>query len=76
MPLQVRLAATKEVFFRTKKPGGQLRISAHSLFCASGDARAAFGFEYGAWEISPQLDVDFVDGESTFVLGVTFGKGF
>jgi hypothetical protein len=37
---------------------------------------AEYGFEFGAWEISPQLDVDFVDGESAFVLGVTYGKGF
>jgi len=35
-----------------------------------------YGFEIGAWEISPQLDMDFVDDESTLVLGVTFGKGF
>jgi hypothetical protein len=35
-----------------------------------------YAFEVGAWEISPQLDVDFVDGEEVYVLGVTFGKGF
>ena len=35
-----------------------------------------YGFEVGAWEIAPQLDVDFVDGDSVLVLGVTFGKGF
>ena len=35
-----------------------------------------YAYEVGAWEISPQLDWDFVDGEQVFVLGVTFGKGF
>lgn len=35
-----------------------------------------YGFEVGTWEIAPQLDVDFVDGEEVFVFGVTFGKGF
>ncbi len=35
-----------------------------------------YGFEVGAWEIAPQLDVDFVDGHVIPVLGVTFGKGF
>ena len=35
-----------------------------------------YGFEVGSWEIAPQLDVDFVDGEEVVVLGVTFGKGF
>ena len=35
-----------------------------------------YAFEVGAWEISPQLDIDFVGGEETLVLGVTFGKGF
>lgn len=37
---------------------------------------AEYGFEVGSWEISPQLDVDFVDGEEVVVLGVTFGMGF
>jgi len=35
-----------------------------------------YGFEFGTWEISPQLDVDFVDGDQVLVLGITFGKGF
>jgi len=35
-----------------------------------------YAYEVGAWEISPQLDVDFVGGDQTLVLGVTFGKGF
>ena len=35
-----------------------------------------YAFEVGEWEISPQLDVDLVDGDEVFVLGVTFGKGF
>ena len=35
-----------------------------------------YAYEVGAWEISPQLDVDFVDGDEVLVLGVTFGKAF
>ena len=35
-----------------------------------------YAFMAGAWEISPQLDVDFVDGDQVLVLGVAFGKGF
>ena len=35
-----------------------------------------YGFEAGRWEIAPQFDVDFVDGEQVAVLGVTFGFGF
>ena len=35
-----------------------------------------YAYEVGAWEISPQLDMDFVDGDQVLVLGVTFGKGF
>lgn len=37
---------------------------------------AEYAFEAGSWEISPQLAVDFVDGEDVWVLGVVFGKGF
>ena len=35
-----------------------------------------YAFEAGSWEISPQLAVDFVDGDEVLVLGVVFGKGF
>jgi hypothetical protein len=35
-----------------------------------------YGFEVGDWEISPQFDVDFVNGEQVIILGVTFGWGF
>ena len=35
-----------------------------------------YAFEVGRWEVSPQLDIDFVDGDQVFVLGVTIGKGF
>jgi hypothetical protein len=35
-----------------------------------------YAFEFGAWEISPQLNVDFVDGDEVLVLGVSIGKGF
>jgi hypothetical protein len=37
---------------------------------------AEYAFEAGSWEISPQLAVDFVEGEKVLVLGVVFGKGF
>ena len=35
-----------------------------------------YAFEFGAWEISPQLNADFVDGNEPLVLGITIGKGF
>jgi hypothetical protein len=35
-----------------------------------------YAFEAGTWEISPQLAVDFVDGDEVLILGVVFGKGF
>jgi hypothetical protein len=37
---------------------------------------AEHAFEAGSWEISPQLAVDFVDGDEVLVLGVVFGWGF
>lgn len=36
---------------------------------------AEHGFEIGEWEIAPQIDIDFISGEETFVVGVTFGRG-
>ncbi|MFL2545918.1 MAG: hypothetical protein ACJ0SL_00910 [Candidatus Rariloculaceae bacterium] len=35
-----------------------------------------YGFGVNGWEISPQLDVDIVDGEEVLVIGVTFGRGY
>jgi len=35
-----------------------------------------YGFEVGGWEVSPQIDMDFVDGDSVYVIGITIGKGF
>jgi len=35
-----------------------------------------YAFEVGKWEIAPQLDVDFVDGDQALVLGVTIGKSY
>ena len=35
-----------------------------------------YGFHLGRWEVSPQFDVDFVDGEEIYVVGFTFGWGF
>jgi hypothetical protein len=37
---------------------------------------AEYAFKAGSWEISPQLAVDFVDGDEVLILGVVFGKGF
>lgn len=37
---------------------------------------AEYGFHVGDWEIAPQVDLDFVEGDRVFVIGVTFGKGF
>ena len=37
---------------------------------------AEYGFEMEKLEISPQVDVDFVNGERVFVVGVTIGMGF
>jgi hypothetical protein len=38
---------------------------------------AEYAIEIGSgWEISPQLNVDFVDGEDVWVLGALFAKGF
>jgi hypothetical protein len=33
-------------------------------------------FKVGAYEMAPQFDVDFVDGETVLVLGLTVGRGF
>ncbi len=35
-----------------------------------------YAFEVGKWEIAPQLDVDFVDGDQVLVIGVTIGKSY
>ena len=35
-----------------------------------------YAFEVGKLEIAPQLDVDFVDGDQVFILGVTIGTSF
>ncbi|MFK7831341.1 MAG: hypothetical protein AB8B57_16325 [Congregibacter sp.] len=37
---------------------------------------AEYGFHLGRYEISPQIDVDFVDGEKLFVIGVVFARPF
>jgi hypothetical protein len=37
---------------------------------------AGYGFKTGGWMITPQVNVDFVDGEDVWVFGVGFGKGF
>jgi hypothetical protein len=35
-----------------------------------------YGFEVGKFEIAPQIDYDFVDGDNAVVVGVTLGWGF
>ena len=37
---------------------------------------AGYGIKTGGWMVTPQLNVDFVDGEDVWVLGVGIGKGF
>jgi len=37
---------------------------------------AEYAIPVGKIEISPQIMVDFVDGDSVLVFGLTFGKGF
>ena len=35
-----------------------------------------YAFEVGDWELEPQLDVDFVNGDQVLILGVTLGKSY
>ncbi|MBT8442521.1 MAG: hypothetical protein KJO76_09060 [Gammaproteobacteria bacterium] len=35
-----------------------------------------YGFEAGSIEIAPQLNIDFVDGDAVFVVGVLFARPF
>jgi hypothetical protein len=35
-----------------------------------------YGFQVGRYEVAPQFDVDFVNGEEVLVLGITFGRGY
>ncbi|WOJ95100.1 hypothetical protein R0135_07985 [Congregibacter variabilis] len=35
-----------------------------------------YGFHFDAYEVSPQIDVDFVDGEHLFIFGVTIARAF
>ena len=37
---------------------------------------AEYAFRAGTWEVSPQVAVDFVDGDEVLILGIVFGKGF
>lgn len=37
---------------------------------------AEYGFAVGEYEISPQFNIDFVDGEEALVLGLVFARGF
>jgi hypothetical protein len=35
-----------------------------------------YSFEVGHWEVSPQMNLDFLKGEQELVLGAAFGYGF
>ena len=35
---------------------------------------AEYGFHLGSFELSPQLDLDFVDGERLFVFGLVIAR--
>ena len=35
-----------------------------------------YAFDIGRLEIAPQIDVDFVDGDTVFIIGVTLGTSF
>ena len=35
-----------------------------------------YDFEVGSWSLTPALNVDFVDGDQTWVYGIYVGKGF
>ena len=35
-----------------------------------------YAFELGKWEVSPQIDLDFVDNNEVWVLGIVIGRGF
>jgi hypothetical protein len=35
-----------------------------------------YGIEMDAWSITPNFNIDFVDGETNEILGVSFGRGF
>ena len=35
-----------------------------------------YAFKVGDWEIAPQLDADFIDGDRVAVFGVVIGKSF
>ena len=37
---------------------------------------AGYGFKKGGWMVTPQLNVDFVDGDDVWVFVVGIGKGF
>jgi len=39
-------------------------------------AGTEYGFEVGSIEIAPQLNIDFVDGDTVLVVGVLFAKPF
>jgi len=35
-----------------------------------------YGFEVGKYELSPQIDVDFVDGDRVYVMGIVIARAF
>ena len=39
-------------------------------------AGLAYEFEFDRWSITPEFNIDFVDGEEALVYGLSFGYGF
>lgn len=35
-----------------------------------------YAFEFGKYEVAPQVDIDFIEGDTVVVMGVTVGIGF
>ena len=54
-------------------PGTEHRKDGNESLLRIGAERA---FEIGSWEVAPQLDVDFVNSEQIYVVGVTLSKRF
>ena len=55
-------------------PGIEGQIREHREFLIR--VGAAYEFEIGRWSITPEFNLDFVDGREVPVFGVSFGYGF
>ncbi len=54
-------------------PGFDYRQDRHDFLFRAG---VGYEFEIDRWSISPEFNVDFVDGEQVLVYGLSFGYGF